>query len=295
MRALATAAALSTLWLATACGSSRSTELFSQAQVAQQKGDASETLAQAEALWAERSDGAKAEQAVALWEKAAEIDATDPQTQLKLSYGYYFLAHAHARWAGDDAEEKQKALYEKGVKAARNAVWLGSPEFAERIKKGDKWEAAVQDIDEKAIPGLYWYATNMGKWAMLDGFTTILREKDHIAATMERVIALDGSFYYGAPHRYFGVYRTKIPFPSGDPPASKEHFEAALKFAPDYLDTKVLYAEAYAVKVQDEALYERLLKEVIAAPDDVMPELIPENVNAKRIAQQMLDDKDEFF
>lgn len=287
---LALAAALTV----SACGSSRNTELFSQQQAGSRSGDASAPFEQANALWEGRADRAKAEQAVKLWEEAAALDSTRADIQLKLTYGYYFLANAHVRW-DDENEGALKALYEKGVKAGRNAVWLTSPDFAARIKKGEKWEAAVKTVDATAVAGLYWYATNMGKWALLDGFTTILREKDHIAATMERLQTLEPGFFHGAPHRYFGVYRTKIPFPGGDPPASRKHFEAALALAPNYLDTKVLFAEAYAVKVQDEALYDKLLKEVLAAPDDVLPGLEPENANAKRVAKKMLDEKDEYF
>lgn len=277
-----------------ACGGSRNTELFKEGASGSKTGDATAQFDQAKALWAERGDRAKAEQAVKLWEEAAALDPTRADIQLALTYGYYFLANAHVRWDADN-EKALKALYEKGVKAGRNAVWLTSPDFAARIQKGEKWEAAVKTVEAAAVPGLYWYATNMGKWALLDGFTTILREKDHIAATMERIQALDEGYFHGAPHRYFGVYRTKIPFPGGDPPSSKKHFEQALKLSPNYLDTKVLFAEAYAVKVQDEDLYERLLKEVIATPDDVMPDIVPENANAKRVAKQMLDEKDEYF
>ncbi|MCA9545768.1 MAG: hypothetical protein KC613_15295 [Myxococcales bacterium] len=277
-----------------ACGSSRNTEIFSQQRVLEKTGDAQPLVDQAAEAWKGREDRAKAEAAVKLWEQAAQMDPTRADIQLSLAYAYYFMCNVHLRW-DDKPDDAMKTTYKKGYEAGRNAVWLAAPEFAERIKKGEKWESAVKDVDAKAVPGLYWYATNIGKWALLDGFTTILAEKDHIAATMGRILELDEGFFHGAPHRYFGVYRTKIPFPGGDLPASKSHFEKAIGLDGNYLDTKVLFAESYAVKEQDEDLFKKLLGEVVAAPDDAIPELIPENKNAKRVAQKLLSDIDEYF
>ena len=76
----------------------------------------------------------------------------------------------------------------------------------------------------------------------------------------------------------------------GDLPASKQHFEKAIALDAKYLDTKVLFAESYAAKAQDEDLFKKLLNEVIASPDDIIPELVPESKNAKRVAKKLLDD-----
>jgi tetratricopeptide (TPR) repeat protein len=276
-----------------ACGGRQST-LTEDTKPAEKTGDATPLVEQGDALWNERGDQAKAEAAVKAWEEAARVDPTRADIQLKLAYGYYFLANAHFRWM-DDPDDAQLAAFEKGVVAAERAIKLSTPAFAQKIKNGESWQAAVKTVGADGIPALYWYATNLGKWALLDGFTTILSHKDDVAATMEHVLSLDESFFYAAPHRYFGVYRTKIPFPGGDLPASKQHFEKAIALAPNYLDTKVLYAEAYATKAQDEELFKRLLGEVVAAPDDIIPELVPENRNAKRVAQQLLDDIEEYF
>ncbi len=276
-----------------ACGG-RQSALTQDTQPAEKTGDASPMVEQGDALWAERSDRPKAEAAIKAWEEAGRTDPTRADVQLKLAYAYYFLANAHLRWL-DDPDDAQMAAYEKGVVAAERAIKLSTPAFAQKIKNGESWVAAVKTVEKAGAPALYWYATNLGKWALLDGFTTILSHKDDIAATMQHVLELDEGFYHGAPRRYFGVYRTKIPFPGGDLPESKMHFEKAIALDPNYLDTKVLYAESYATKAQDDALFKRLLAEVIAAPDDVIPELVPESRNAKRVAQKLLDDIDEFF
>ena len=64
---------------------------------------------------------------------------------------------------------------------------------------------------------------------------------------------------------------------------------------PNYLDTRVLYAEYYAVYSGDEELFESLLNAVVNSPEDVLPELIPESRNAIRTAKDMLENMEEYF
>lgn len=275
-----------------ACGGRRSV-LVEETGPIEKKGDATALIEKAEALWQERADRAKAEQAIAAWEEAARLDPTRADVQLALSYAYYFLANAHLKWADD--EEGMLAAYDKGVVSGERAIRLLSPEFAEKIKNGVSWEEAIPTVGKEGLPAMYWYATNLGKWALLDGFTTILSLKDRVAAIMQHCLRLDETFHHGAPHRYFGVYYTKIPFPGGDLPKSKEHFERAVAIDGNYLDTKVLYAAEYAVKAQDKELFVKLLNEVVAAPDDIVAGMEPETANAKRTARQLLEEIDEYF
>lgn len=278
--------------LVTACGG-RSSVLVEETGPAVKQGDATARLAAGDALWKNRADRKAAEAAIKAWEEAAATDPTRADIQLKLAYANYFLANAHLRW--DDDEDGMLAAYDKSVIASERALKLTSPDFARRIRNGEAWEDAIPTVGKEGIPAMYWYASSLGKWALLDGFTTILSLKDRVAAIMTHVQALDPECFHGGTHRYFGVYRTKIPFPGGDLPASKKHFEEAIRIGPDYLDTKVLYAENYAVKAQDKALFVSLLESVIAAPDDKLPDLVPETRNSKRIAKKLLEEIDDNF
>ena len=276
-----------------ACGG-RTSGLVADDAPTEKKGDATPLVEKGDAAWKERSTRAQAEAAIKAWEEAAATDPTRADVQLKLAYAYYFIANAHLRW-DEDPDDAMMGSFEKGVVAGERAIKLQSPAFAKKIKDGAGWAEAVKSVPKEGVPSLYWYATNLGKWALLDGFTTILSHKDDVAAIMEHCKELDEGFNHGAPHRYFGVYRTKIPFPGGDLPASKKHFERSVELSPKYLDTKVLFAEAYAVKAQDEALFKKLLNEVVASSDDVDPNLVPETKNSKRVAKHLLDNIEDYF
>lgn len=275
-----------------ACGGRQST-LVEAAPAPVKVGDATAKLQEADGHWAKREDKAEALAAIAAWQEASKLDPTDAGIALKLTYAWYFVANAHLFWEED--EDGMKAAYDKGVTEGERAIKLLSPAFAEHIRNGKPWEQAIPAVDKAGQPALYWYATNLGRWATLDGITTLLSNKDRVFAIMEHCLKLDETFFHGAPHRYFGVAYTKIPFPSGDLPRSRKAFERAIELDPKYPDTRVLFAESYAAKAGDKELYLRLVNEVIAMPDDIIPELVPETRNAKRKAKKMLDEAGDLF
>jgi hypothetical protein len=110
---------------------------------------------------------------------------------------------------------------------------------------------------------------------------------------------LDPDYNYGGVYRFFGGYYALVPSITGeqDPVKSKEMFDKGVASAPYYLETKVLYAEAYCThsKVKNVELFRQLLNEVINADISAYPDILPENENAKAKAKDLLAREKELF
>jgi tetratricopeptide (TPR) repeat protein len=248
------------------------------------------------ALWGERIEEAKLVQAIRKWEQAAEMDPSDHEHWVRLARAYYFLADGHMSF--DEARKDEMiATFEKGIEAAERALIALSPDFAQRMRAGTRIEEAIAVLDASAVPALYWRSSNMGKWGIAKGFATVLSYKDEIRAVMARCLELDATYFYHGPHRYFGAFYARIPaFAGGDLEKSKQHFDAALAAAPDYLGTRTLYAEFYAVKSQNRQVFDEMLDAVIAADVSTLAEDIrPENTIEQRRAQALKAKADELF
>ena len=296
--------------MATACGANRETALVKtdkELMTGTQKGDFVKAIEEGDAAWEGRVDRAKLEAAIAAWEKAATIETPNLSederrkalfgVHVKLARAYYFLSDAHIFLSGtsDEVEEEQMATYNKGVTAAEKAMAIYSPEFAQAVKLEKPMPEAIQLLDKGAVAGMYWYATCVGKWALLAGFAEILSRKDNIKAIMDRVEELDPLYFYGAPYRYFGAYYTKLPFPGGDLDKSKAYFDKAVAAAPEYLATRVLVAQMWATKAEKKDVYKEHLEAVIGYDLDKAPELKPENTFEQKKAQMLLDKTDDNF
>lgn len=273
-----------------------------------EQGEFSQALAEAEAHWENRGDKNALKKAIDLMERAVKMPASDlsdeertekiAETYEWLARAYYFFADSHLSLEGEEGsnDDQLMEVFDKGVSSAEKAIALRDPAFAKTVTdKPNKWADAVASANPKALTALYWYATNLGKWALLEGIATILARKDDIKATMEWALQNDPNYFFGAPYRYFGVYHTKVPIGGGDPPKSKEAFEKSLAIAPTYLATKVLMANSYAVLAGDRALFDKLLQEVVAADPNAVPEVAPENKLEQEKAKRLLANADDLF
>jgi hypothetical protein len=254
--------------------------------------DVAATIAEGDAHWDKRTTADEVRAAIASWEKAADADAKNAALLVKLTHGYYFLADGYLR--GDDKAYLE--AMDKGVKWGELAMVASSSEFEAKMRDGTKYPEAIKVMGKEGVPAMYWYASSLGKWAKKKGFAVLLGQKDNVKATMDRCLELDPTFYYGGPHRYFGAFYAIAPaFAGGDLEKSKVHFKKSLEIEGNYVGTKVLWAAELAVKQQDEDTFDKLVAEVLAAPDDVIPELTPEIIVEKQKAQELVDERDDLF
>lgn len=254
---------------------------------------AGERAGAVEVAWSKRGDRAQLDAAIAQWEAMAAANPNDGETWARLARAYYILADGHLRGLGPKSELYLGA-FEKGTAAGERALAAISPAFKAKVTAEEKVEVAIKVVGKEGLPAMYWYAVNLGKWSRAKGLAALLGNKDRVKGVLERVAELDETFFYGAPHRYFGAYWSLLPV-GRDLDKSRTHFERSLSIAPNYAGTKVLMAESYAVKKQDRALFTKLLDEVLAMSDQAIPEVEPETRFEKEKARELKAKADELF
>jgi hypothetical protein len=114
---------------------------------------------------------------------------------------------------------------------------------------------------------------------------------------MERALALDEAFDYGAIHTYFINYEMSRSGGSGDPAArARQHFERAVALSGgQQAGPMVTFAEAVCVQKQDLKQFESLLKQAQAINPDAKPEWRLANLVMQRRAKWLLSRTDQLF
>ena len=241
----------------------------------------------AEALWLKRDDKASLEQALETYKKLSLATQDNFDYLVRLTRGYYFLADAHY-----DEVDLKKKYWEIGTSYGEKAM-ATNKNFAKAMKDGEKIEDHLDKLGKREVPAMYWTASNLGKWAKNSGIATTLKYKNRIRTLVETVKKLDPKYFYGAAYRYFGAYYAVAPgFAGGDMNKSKKSFAQAIKIAPEYLGTYVLYADLYAVKEGDKDLFKSQLNKVLKAklgPKALHPENRVEKKKAEKLLSQMND------
>jgi len=282
--------AASFLAMLTACGP----KAGGTYEVAAATGDASAAdsiKAEADALWAERGDKAKLQAALTKYEQAYAANPTNQELTVKLTRGYYFLGDAH-----ESDQDAKMAQWDTAIGWGKKCMALNK-DFTALLDKGDEDEAtAVRATTKGDVPCMYWMATALGKWAKANGIAKSLKHLPTVKAFIGRVSELDPSYFHAASDRYWGAYYSVIPsFAGQDLDKSKAHFDKSIAAAPEYFGTKVLMAENLAVKQQDQAMFDKLLDEVIAGDAAAVPAITPENTVEQAKAKALKAKKSEFF
>jgi hypothetical protein len=281
------------------CGSTRegAWETSSETVVLDESAKAQEAqlLAAAKEAWLQRGEEAQALAAVNTWQQAVALNPGNAQAWTDLSHALYFYADCYLRF--DEAQpDVYKNTHEEGTKAAEHALIAMSPSFADKMSKGGRIEDAVDGLNPSAVPALYWRSSNLGRWATLESFATLLSYKDEVRAIMQFCLDNDPEYWYHGPDRYFGIFFAKAPgFSGGDMTKSKEHFYYSIEAEPNYLGTHTYLAEEWAVKEADRDLFEQELGYVLNADPNVIPALLAENTCEQQKAKNLMAEIDDLF
>ncbi len=197
--------------------------------------------------------------------------------------------------------DKERAVkYYKKARDYSLRILKQNPVFNEALDKSDEeYIQALQTLGKDDVPVLFALLTSTFGWigTAQEDQPRALAELTKAEAIIERILVLDETYKYGGVHVVNGTYNAARPAMfGGDQEKAKYHFEQALKISErKFLLWLVLYAQHYTVRIQDRELFVQTLEEVIAAPDNLLPEQNLANEIAKQQAKDLLEEVDDLF
>jgi len=124
-----------------------------------------------------------------------------------------------------------------------------------------------------------------------------MAELPRVELMMKRVLKLEEGYYYGGAHIFMGVLEASRPkMAGGDLNKAQDHFLKAIELGRGkFLMAYVYYAEYYAKKTFDKALYVSTLETVLKTPAEIIPDLTLLNTVAQTRARAMLNAANDYF
>lgn len=159
------------------------------------------------------------------------------------------------------------------------------------------FQKAVNGLGKKYAESLFWTSFNWINWLNLNADDpSAIADLPRIEAMVKRTIELDSSFYYGSAHSLLGAIAASRPkMLGGNPELAEAEFRKAMEISPDYLMTKVMYAQFYARQMGDKELFVKALTDVREAKSEALPEQRLANELARQRAKLLLGMKDKLF
>ncbi len=223
------------------------------------------------------------------------IEGDAENTDLLLSGAKLYSSYS---FAFIEDEDRARRFADTALKYARTALCVENWKMCESLSaRQDAFQAALDDTDHDDIAALYGYGNALAGWVQVNADDwNALADIPKLTALFEKTVKLDEYFDNGGSHLYLGILATQLP-PAfgGKPEIGLAHFERALEIAGDKnLMIRVFMAESYARLVFDQALHDRLLKEVLSKPADVSGFTLI-NTMAKQRAAILLEESVDFF
>ncbi len=207
------------------------------------------------------------------------------------------LAYATA-FVDKSRRERARQMYRKARDYGLRTLIETNPRFARaRDADADTFAACLQSFRKADARALITTATAWVMWIIANSDSpAALGDMPRVLAMMERVRELDPGIRQGGVDLFYGIYYTVLPLGGGrDLDKARAHFERSMEIAgPDYLLTRVTFAEFYARYAFDRDLFERTLQDVVDAAPDVA-EFTLMNAVAQMRARELLDQIDEYF
>jgi predicted anti-sigma-YlaC factor YlaD len=239
--------------------------------------------------------------------KPAQVLGRDEAALLATSRNLTQFAYAFVQEDADETEDKDlkaaeemrgraRQLYLRARDNGLRGLDVRHKGFEKALRADSKKavaETAVQDV-----PLLYWTGAS---WAAAISLSkdrpAMIAEMPFVEAIMNRALALDEAFDYGAIHTYFIRYEMSRSGGTGDPVSrARQHFERALALSGGLRAAPMIsFAEAVCVRKQDLKGFESLLKRALAINPDTKPEWRLANLAMQRRAKWLLSRTDELF
>jgi len=244
----------------------------------------SDLVADGDKAWKDRADSKQVDEAARSWGAALRYNPSDHQVLTK-------LARVAMRRAAVVRGAAGATHLEEAITFAERALSARNPALLSAARGGKKPVDVFSHAESPDAPALALYAEALLGWSVAHGMPTVLKQREWISAAAARALALDPAVGFGAPYRVLGTLDCELPDARENLRDALVRFEAAVAVAPAYLPTRVVYAEEYATRMSDAALYKRLLEEVVAADPNALADAAPENADAQRAARKLLGRK----
>lgn len=198
-----------------------------------------------------------------------------------------------------DEPERQQLLSEKALGYAIRGACASNKRYCDvRELSVPKLEERLAKAKRGDVPALYTLGTTWATYIQThsDDWNAVA-DLARVQALLEKVVALETGYEHGQAYLYLAMLDSILPASlGGQPERAQQHFHRAIALSNEQnLYAKVLYAQHYARMAFDQHLHDSLLKEVLAADVDVLPELTLQNTFAQQEAQRLLTESNQYF
>jgi len=198
----------------------------------------------------------------------------------------------------DDDPERASRLYNRARNYGIRALGQKGAPLKKTGLKPDQLASILKAMDKNDLETLLWTTVAWSAWINLNLDQPIaLAQLGVSQACLERVIELNGNYFYGLPYILMGVsLSARPPMLGGDPNRSSFYFKKALDLNHrKFILNQYYFARFYAVRTQDKKLFFQLLDEVAQKNAQDLNDVCLINIMIQDKARKLRKMSDDLF
>jgi len=191
----------------------------------------------------------------------------------------------------EEDPERASRLYERARRYGLRAIGMEGA-------TNQELQARVKHVAQGQIEPLFWVTMSWHAWINLNlDKPAALAELSTAQACLDRVMEIDPDFFFGAPYLLAGSMLAARPqMLGGDAARAKAFFSKAMAVSDGaFFLTPYYYAQYYAVRVQDKALFLGLIRKVEEGRPDRLKEACLINTAVQRKMKALRERVDDLF
>ena len=164
--------------------------------------------------------------------------------------------------------------------------------------KREEIRKILNKMGKRKLEALCWTTLSWNSWINLNlNKPAVLAEVKVTEACLDRIMELDPEYFFGIPYILMGSFLAARPeILGGDASKSKASFEKAMKLSNrQFFLAHYYFARYYAVRTQDKALFNELIRQIDRARPDDLKEACLINAVMKQKATQLKEKSEELF
>jgi TRAP transporter TatT component family protein len=184
-----------------------------------------------------------------------------------------------------------------GLKYAMRALEVRNPGIGEKMKNIATMDSSIEDLKEKDVPALFFYAFNTAMYAYhnMDSMKAIATIH-MVENALKRVIELDETYFHGLAHLALFALNARSPMLGGNLELSMKHYKRLKEIVgDDFYLADVQFARFYLYTTQDRKQFKNMLNNVLDNYESARPEYRMYNKMAALKAKVYLKYMDQLF
>jgi hypothetical protein len=198
----------------------------------------------------------------------------------------------------DEDPHRASRLYYRAMNYGFRRLGLGASFLKDKASREGGLRKSLDAVQDGDLEALFWLTVAWNAWVNLNlDKPAALVQLGMAQACLDRVLEMNGAYFYGTPYVLLGsILAARPAVLGGDPVKARSYFEKAMRVSEGkFFLVQYYYAKYYAVRSQNKALFTQLLQAIVGGSPGELGQVCLINAVMAEKGKRLLEASNDLF